>query len=290
MRPRTLPLALSSIGMGIFLAAAAGLANAPVAIFCILTTIFLQILSNLANDYGDSKHGADSTERRGPQRSVQMGLITAAEMKRAMYICAGLAMVSGVILVYLAFGLQQGALFLLFIGLGAAAVWAAVAYTATDRPYGYAGLGDLFVLIFFGWVGTMGTYFAQTQQWDWGVMLPATAVGLFAVGVLNVNNTRDIESDKQAGKNSIPVRIGLANARRYQWALLIVGFLCAVLYVVLNYSSPWQFLFLIVAPLLYRNGAAVASLPSEKMDPLLKQLSLTTLLFIIVFGIGQLFA
>ncbi len=290
MRPRTLPLALSSIGMGIFLAAAAGLADWPVAIFCILTTIFLQILSNLANDYGDSKHGADSITRRGPQRSVQMGLITAAEMKRAMFICASLAMVSGVILVYLAFGIQQGLLFLLFIALGAAAVWAAVAYTATSNPYGYVGLGDLFVLIFFGWVGTMGTYFAQTQQWDWDVLLPATAVGLFAVGVLNVNNTRDIDSDKQAGKNSIPVRIGLANARKYQWVLLVTGFLCAVLYVVLNYTSPWQFLFIVVTPLLYKNGAAVASLPSEKMDPLLKQLSLTTLLFIITFGIGQLLA
>lgn len=290
MRPRTLPLALASIGMGTFLAAAHGHLNWPAALLCALTTVFLQILSNLANDYGDTIHGADSTSRKGPQRAVQAGLITQEAMRRALLVCGLLAATSGLALLYVAFGFQQMILFLIFIGLGAAALWAAVAYTATSNPYGYAGLGDLFVLIFFGWVGTLGSYFVQAKTMDWKLLLPATAVGLFSVAVLNINNTRDIESDRLAGKNSIPVRIGLEQARRYHWLLLSGGILCALAYVLLDYRSPWQFLFLVSVPLLLRNGLAVSRLPSHQMDPLLKQLSLTTLLFIITFGVGQLLA
>lgn len=289
-RPRTLPLALASIGMGIFLAFAHGRGNWLVAVLCIVTTIFLQVLSNLANDYGDSVHGADSDSRQGPQRAVQMGLISAGEMRRAMAVCALLAVVSGLVLVYVAFGLQQGALLLLFVGLGGAAVWAAVAYTATSNPYGYVGLGDFFVLLFFGWVGTLGSYFAQTNVWDGLVFWPATAVGLFAVGVLNINNIRDIESDRAAGKQSLPVRMGRVRAQRYHWFLLMGGLVCALVYVGLAYRSPWQFLFVLVVPLLWRNGTAVSRLPSAQLDPLLKQLSLTTLLFIVTFGVGQLLA
>lgn len=287
-RPRTLPLALASIGMGSFLATADVGFNAPVAFFCVLTTIFLQILSNFANDYGDSKHGADSAERQGPQRAVQSGVITAGEMKQGMAICAGLAMFSGVALLYLAFGLQQMVFFLLFIGLGAAALWAAVAYTATDNPYGYVGLGDLFVLLFFGWVGTIGSYFVQTQTFNAWLFLPATAVGLLAVGVLNVNNTRDIESDRLAGKRSIPVRLGLERARLYHWLLLVGAMGCALAYVFAHFRTPWQLTFVVVFPFLVKNGYELGKRPPNQLDPLLKQLSLTTLLFILTFGLGQL--
>jgi 1,4-dihydroxy-2-naphthoate polyprenyltransferase len=286
-RPRTLPLALASIGMGSFLAASHGRFNLPVALLCALTTIFLQILSNLANDYGDTKHGADSATRQGPRRVVQMGLISAAEMKRGMAVTAGLAMLSGVVLVVVAFGWAQVLLLGLFLGLGGAAVWAAVAYTATSKPYGYIGLGDLFVLLFFGWVGTLGSYFVQAQTLPVDLWLPATAVGLLAVGVLNINNMRDIESDQQAGKNSIPVRLGLTAARRYHLALLGGSMACATLYVLLNLHAWWQWAFVLAVPLLWRNGAAVWRLPSSQMDPLLKQLALTTLLFVLTFGLGQ---
>lgn len=287
-RPRTLPLALAGIGMGAFLAAAHGNFSAIVTVLCALTAIFLQVLSNLANDYGDSIHGADSAERTGPQRAVQSGRISRRAMVRAVIITALLAAISGISLVWVALGVDKLPLVLLFAVLGGAAIWAAVNYTAGNRPYGYVGLGDLFVLIFFGWVGVMGTYFLQTTRLDPTIFLPATSCGLFAVAVLNINNIRDIESDRRAGKRSIPTRIGRDNAVRYHWALLAGGFLCALLYVLLTYQSPWQFLFLLSLPLLIRNGVAVARTPSAQLDPYLKQMSLTSLFFVLTFGIGQL--
>ncbi len=288
MRPRTLPLAIACIVMGAFLAAANGSFRWSVTVLSVLTAVFLQILSNLANDYGDSVHGADHVERSGPKRAVQTGLISAGMMKRAMILFALLSAVTGIGLLWVAFGARALVWLLVFVVLGGAAIWAAINYTAGSNPYGYAGLGDMFVLIFFGWVGVMGTYFLQAQSLNWIMMLPATSCGLLAVAVLNINNIRDIESDKKAGKNSIPVRIGPEKARNYHWALLIGAFLLAVLYVVLNFHSLWQFLFVLVGPLLVRNGTAVSRTTEPmKINPLLKQMSLITLAFILVFGIGQ---
>ena len=288
-RPRTLPLALASIGMGAFLAAAHGFFSPLIVLFCALTTIGLQILSNLANDYGDTIHGADSDQRAGPQRVTQRGLVTPAEMRRAMLICALLAMVSGLALLFISFTWQQIGLLLTFVVLGGAAVWAAVAYTATGNPYGYMGLGDLFVLLFFGWVGTLGTYYLQAKALPFDLLFPATSVGLLAVAVLNVNNMRDIDSDREAGKQSIPVRLGLEQARGYHAFLLAVSLLTAVSYTLLHLTSPWQWLFLLTLPLYWRFGRAATTRPSNRLDPLLKQTVLLTILFVLTFGIGQLF-
>ncbi|NHZ71702.1 MAG: 1,4-dihydroxy-2-naphthoate polyprenyltransferase [Aquificales bacterium] len=288
MRPRTLPLAIASSIMGGFLAVADDVFSWPVTLLCVLTAVFLQILSNLANDYGDSVHGADHVERAGPKRAVQTGLISASEMKRAMAVFALFSAVAGLTLVIVALGLAALPYVLLFVLLGGASIWAAISYTAGSNPYGYAGLGDIFVLIFFGWVGTMGTYFLQAQVWNWLVVLPATSVGLLSVAVLNVNNIRDIDSDRQAGKHSIPVRVGPHKARIYHWLLLGGAVLCAFLYVGLTYASPWQFLFLLSLPLLWRNGTAVwRTYDPLKLNPMLKQLSLSTLVFVFTFGIGQ---
>jgi 1,4-dihydroxy-2-naphthoate octaprenyltransferase len=288
-RPRTLPLALASIALGAFLAAADNVLNLPVVILAALTAIFLQILSNLANDYGDSVHGADHVERLGPARAVQSGQISARAMRLAIVLVALLAAVSGIALLWLAFGSQALLLLLLFTLLGAVAIGAAVTYTAGRKPYGYAGLGDIAVLIFFGWVGVLGTYFLQARQLEWTLFLPATSCGLLAVAVLNINNIRDMHSDKMAGKYSIPVRLGASRARRYHWALLAGAVLTAGLYVILNFSSAWQFLFLLAVPLLWRNGTNVAhTFDPRRLNPLLKQMSLTTLFFILTFGVGQL--
>jgi 1,4-dihydroxy-2-naphthoate octaprenyltransferase len=288
MRPRTLPLAVASSIMGGFLAQANGVFSWPVTLLCVLTAVFLQILSNLANDYGDSVHGADHIDRAGPKRAVQTGLITASDMKRAMGIFATLSAVSGLTLVIVALGLSALPYVLLFVLLGGAAIWAAISYTAGNNPYGYAGLGDIFVFIFFGWVGTMGTYFLQAFSWNWLVLLPATSVGLLSVAVLNVNNIRDIDSDRQAGKHSIPVRIGPQKARIYHWILLSGAVVCAFVYVGLTYTNPWQFLFVLSLPLLVRNGTAVwRTYDPLKLNPMLKQLSLSTLVFVFTFGIGQ---
>lgn len=288
MRLRTLPLALACILLGALLATAVGQFDPLVVALCVLTAVLLQILSNFANDYGDSQHGADHGQRQGPVRAVQSGLVTPAAMKQAMALFAALSAISGLTLVIVAFGSQALPLVLLFLLLGGGAIWAAVSYTAGKNPYGYAGLGDLFVLLFFGWVGVLGTYYLQTEQLSWSLFLPATSAGLLAVAVLNVNNIRDIESDKQAGKQSIPVRLGPERARIYHWCLLSMAVALAGIYATLFYNSPWQFLFVLAIPLLFRNGTAVSRTTDPRLlNPLLKQMVIAALLFDFLFGIGQ---
>jgi 1,4-dihydroxy-2-naphthoate octaprenyltransferase len=288
MRPRTLPLATASIIMGSALAASRPPFSWSVTLLAITTAILLQILSNLANDYGDSQHGADSTVREGPQRAVQTGAISSKGMLLAMLITALLSTVSGLALLWVAFGQQAGQYFFVFVILGATAILAALGYTAGIRPYGYAGLGDLAVLIFFGWVAVMGSYFLNTKRLDWDILLPATSCGLLAVAVLNINNIRDRNSDKLAGKNTIPVRLGLQAARLYHWTLLIGAIILALAYVLQFQYSPWQFLFVITIPLLIRNGISVSRTDSPKLlNPMLKQLSISTLFFVLFFSIGQ---
>ncbi|GAA0893418.1 1,4-dihydroxy-2-naphthoate polyprenyltransferase [Fulvivirga kasyanovii] len=287
-RLRTLPLALASIGMGSFLAAARDAFNWGIFGFCALTTILLQILSNLANDYGDTVNGADSSERKGPARMVQSGQITLGSMRKALLLFVVLSLASGIFLLYLSFGFQLEA-FLFFFVLGILAIFAALAYTAGRKPYGYMGLGDLSVLIFFGLIGVMGSFYLFTQQVDSYLILPALSCGLFSVAVLNVNNIRDIESDKKAGKYSIPVRIGRSKAIIYHWVLLIAGVSAALVFTYLQYSSWTQLLFLITVPLFIINGRAVkAKTEPHALDPYLKQMALSTLLFVLLFGAGNL--
>lgn len=289
MRPRTLPLAIASILMGTSLAAAHGSFNWLVAALCFITACLLQILSNLANDYGDSRHGADSASRLGPPRAVQSGLVTADQMLRAMALVAVLAMVSGLLLLWVAFLGAEISSALVFVVLGGAAVGAAITYTAGKLPYGYAGLGDLAVLVFFGWVGVLGSYYVQAIALAPLLILPATSCGFLAVAVLNVNNIRDLNSDRLAGKRSVPVRLGLEKARVYHWLLLTLPVILAVAYVLLSQGGLWEYLFLLTVPLLIRNGLAIGrtdDLPT--LNPWLKQMSLTALLFAVLFSVGQL--
>lgn len=286
-RLRTLPLSLACIGMAGFLAAAEGKFNGLLFTLCCLTTILLQILSNLANDYGDSINGADHAGRKGPQRAVQSGAITATQMRSAVVLFAFLSLACGLFLLWTAIGPNWKAL-TLFLGLGLLSIAAAIGYTVGKKPYGYIGLGDISVLLFFGLVGVMGSYYLFTQQVTWKEMLPALSCGLFSIAVLNVNNIRDIESDKAAGKYSIPVRLGKEKAVIYHWFLLVAGLLSSVVYTVLNYQSPWQFLFLATVPLLVRNGIAVGKNPSDQLDPFLKQMALSALIFVVLFGLGLL--
>jgi 1,4-dihydroxy-2-naphthoate octaprenyltransferase len=288
-RPRTLPLALASILMGGFLAASQHEFNGAVIGLAALTTVLLQVLSNLANDYGDSQNGADSVHREGPQRAVQSGAITAAQMKQGMVVFGAASLVVGLLLLWVALGSSGLWLFMGFLLLGLGAIWAAVNYTAGARPYGYAGLGDVSVFLFFGLVGVGGSYFLQTRELPYDVLLPAVSLGCFSAAVLNVNNIRDIRSDELAGKITVPVRLGPRGARLYHWLLLLLGLGAAVAYVALNYHSPWQWLFVGAAPLLVFNGVQVwRRQQSMQLDPLLKQMAMSTLLFVLLFGIGQL--
>jgi 1,4-dihydroxy-2-naphthoate octaprenyltransferase len=285
-RLRTLPLAVSCIAMGGFLASAAGAFQWNIFLLCVLTTIFLQILSNLANDYGDSIHGADSADRKGPTRAVQSGAVTKNQMRIAVIIFIVLSFTSGISLLLVSFGLQWRAI-VFFLGLGMLSIFAAIAYTVGKKPYGYAGLGDISVLIFFGFVGVMGSYYLFTKHVTLFEILPAFSCGLFSMAVLNINNIRDIDSDRKAGKFSIPVRIGREKAILYHWFLLLAGLLSAIVYTALTFTSAWQLLFLISLPLFLKNGQAVSHKPSHELDPYLKQMALSTLLFVMLFGMGM---
>jgi 1,4-dihydroxy-2-naphthoate polyprenyltransferase len=288
-RPRTLPLALSSILMGSLLAAANAQFSWLTFGLASLTTVLLQVLSNFANDYGDAVNGIDTDDRQVAKRAVQSGHISPQQMRRAMFVSGVLAFGSGIYLLYTTLRNAPLQTFWVFLGLGILCIVAAITYTVGKRPYGYVGLGDVSVLIFFGWVGVLGTYYLHTSTFDALLLLPATSCGLFAVGVLNINNIRDIETDRRNGKNSIPVRLGKQRAVFYHWILLGVGFLSSVVYVLLRPASGWEWLFVVALPLLLKiaTGVAQGKTPAE-IDPYLKRMALTTLLFVVAFGLGQL--
>ena len=284
-RPRAFPLAAACIGMGGVLAYNVGEMDLMVLGLAVLTAILLQLLSNLANDLGDFSKGADSDQRLGPARTVQLGLISPRTMKRAIWVVGVLSFISGVVLIIVANpGLE---VFLGFLALGLLAIWAAVQYTLGKRAYGYHGLGDFFVFVFFGWVGVLGTYFLQTQMGHWSLLLPASSCGFFAVAVLNINNVRDIPSDRAAGKNTLAVYLGPFGARVYHLILLIGGLGTAAIYTLWQPGGQWYFLGVLpfcgrIAYLLFRYR------DPKKIDPLLREMAFVSLLFVVLFGIGYL--
>lgn len=286
-RLRTLPLALSSIGMGSALAGYKGFFQWNIFLLAIVTTIFLQILSNLANDYGDSENGADHEGRLGPLRSVQKGAISKRQMQIAMAIFSLLSFCSGIGLLSVSIGLGN-VQFYTFVALGILCIAAAIKYTSGHNPYGYQGLGDISVFIFFGLVGVLGSYYLYAASLSWDLLLPAISCGAFATAVLNVNNMRDIESDKLVNKNTIPVKIGLQKAKYYHSALLLIGSFSAVVYHLLNYHSIIQFLFLISILLFAIIYRSMKHKSGAELDPFLKKTAANTLLFVILFSIGLL--
>ena len=282
LRLRTLPLALSTIFMGSIIAAAQQMYNPRVLLWAAITTLFLQILSNLSNDYGDAVSGADNEHRVGPQRMIQSGVITLKEMKGAMVVCVLLALVSGILLLLVAFdGITW--LQLLFFLLGIAAIGAAIRYTVGANPYGYRGLGDLYVFLFFGLLGVAGTWFLHTNQWQWSVLLPAATIGFFSAGVLNLNNIRDIESDRQSNKITLVVRMGRKAAAWYHFVLIVAGWL-SMLTFVLFFTSGWRLWPIFISlPFFVRNIYIVFnSAKARSLDSELRNLSLSTLLFVIL--------
>ena len=287
-RFRTLPLALSSILMGSFLAIHENSYRWSVIILAVITTTFLQILSNLSNDYGDAMKGTDNENRLGPVRTVQSGEISPKQMKIAMSLFVILTLISGIWLIVESFGddWAKAAAFLLF---GVIAIVASIKYTVGNKSYGYSGFGDLFVFIFFGLLAVIGTYFLNTLSFSWLILLPASTLGFLSTAVLNLNNMRDIENDLNSGKETIAVRIGYNSARKYQVFLIAASFLATFLYVLFTYNSYWEFLFLATLPLFVYNLIGVYKVKDHKqLDPYLKKTALSTLVFVIVFGIGLL--
>ena len=293
MRLRTLPLALANTITGSALAWAAGGFRWPVFVLTAITTLLLQILSNMANDYGDFKNGKDTAERIGPRRMVQSGKISPAAMLRGIVVVIVLAIISGTWLIIEGFShrtpliISNLSLISIFSFLGLAAITAAIKYTVGKNPYGYKAMGDVFVFVFFGLVGVIGTYFLHTFDFRWSLLLPASAIGFLSVGVLNLNNLRDFEADKKTGKRTLVVALGLPKARLYHTFLLFGAFVAVSVFTLIEFYSVWQWIFWAAFPLVYRNLKSVLTFKQHiQLYPELKRLSMASLLFALLFALG----
>ncbi len=291
-RPRTLPLALISIVVGSALAFRLGKLSPAVTILTLLAASLLQILSNMANDYGDAVKGSDTKERIGPRRVVQAGLVSPACMRKALVL---LGFVTALALAALfAVACDTLADVLVFIVLGGLAVLAAITYTVGKKAYGYLGLGDLAVLIFFGWGGVGASAYLQTKSVDFPLFLVSTGLGLLIVAVLNINNLRDLENDRRGGKKTLAVRLGPVWARRYHACLLAGAPLCLALYALPDWKIWPLWLFLLTLPLLYRQARFVLSHPQDAdlrpmLEPTVKAALFTGLLLALGLALSRLF-
>ena len=286
-RLRTLPLSLSGIIVGSFMAASYGVFDFKICLLALLTTVGFQVISNFANDYGDGVKGTDNEERVGPERALQSGAISPEAMLNAIKITGVITTLIALLLIYVAFGTEYIIYSIVFIILGVSSIAAAIKYTVGDHAYGYSGFGDLFVFLFFGLLSVCGTFFLYAKTLGFSIFLPAVTIGLLSVGVLNLNNMRDQASDAKAGKNTIVVKIGNEFARYYHFYLLGASFLFALLYTAINFKSVYQFLFILAYIPIFKHIMVVYSNKNPKeLDPELKKLALSTFLFAILFGIG----
>lgn len=287
-RLRTLPLSVSGIIIGTTIAVKQDVFNIVIFALALATTLGLQILSNFANDYGDGVKGTDNEDRVGPQRALQSGLITQKEMKQGIIITSIVTLFFAVLLIYVAFGKENLGYALFFFFLGVGAIAAAIKYTVGKTAYGYRGLGDVFVFIFFGLVAVYGSYFLYAHQWDWLVLLPAFSIGFLSMGVLNLNNMRDRISDQKAGKNTLVVKLGAKNAKNYHYLLILLAILFLVLFTVLTMESINDFLYIpAFIPLILHLKRVVENKNAMLLDPELKILALSTFATALLFGIGQ---
>jgi len=287
-RLRTLPLSVSGIIVGSFLAYAHGYSDWRIVVLALLTTVGFQILSNFANDYGDGVKGTDNSDRIGPARTLQSGLISRQQLKTTIIITSILTLLIALGLIFVSFGTKKPAYTLLFFFLGIASIAAALKYTIGNKAYGYSGLGDLFVLLFFGFLSVVGTYFLFAKQLDWTLFLPSFSVGLLSVSVLHLNNMRDRVSDIKSNKNTLAVKLGEVKSKKYYYYLIGFSFIFALFYVNFHYRSPWQFLFVIAYfPIVKQLIRVLKNKNAKNLDPELKILALSTFLFSLLFGLGQ---
>lgn len=285
-RLRTLPLSVAGIIMGSSIALAERDFNGTVFTLAMLTTLLLQILSNLANDYGDYIHGTDNINRVGPQRAVQSGVIKPREMKVAVILVSLLTLLTGTLLIGVAFNEMLSLRFFVFLILGLASIAAAIKYTVGKKNFGYLGFGDLMVFIFFGLVSVLGSYFLHTLTFNIWVLLPATTIGLLSSGVLNINNMRDIENDRLFNKKTIPVRLGSEKSKIYHLALLFMSALLIEVFLLFRGNNLAALSSLVPFVLLFVHGIAVIGNKEPRLlDPELKKLSLSTLFLALWCGI-----
>ncbi|WP_418262848.1 1,4-dihydroxy-2-naphthoate octaprenyltransferase [Flavobacterium faecale] len=298
-RLRTLPLSVSGIIVGSMYALAHPTADilTPTEVFnwrlfgfAILTTLFLQVLSNFANDYGDGVKGTDNDDRVGPKRTIQSGAISAPAMKRAIMITSFLTLVSAVLLIYYAFGKSNIFYSVFFLILGILAIVSAIRYTVGNTAYGYRGYGDAFVFVFFGLVSTLGVNFLYSKELDALLFLPAIAIGLLSVAVLNLNNMRDEESDKKSNKNTVVVKIGGEKAKKYHYFLIVSAMISVLLFAILEGFKFDQYIFLIAyIPLIKHLNTVAKNKNPKELDPELKKVALSTFLLAVLLSLCMIF-
>lgn len=287
LRPRTLFLAFATALCGSGIAYSTGKFSILVCILTLLTATILQLLSNMANDLGDYQHGTDTTgERVGPQRAVQSGAISPRQMKKAIAITIACAVITGLLLIYVAAQFMHLTTIALFLFLGFASIIAAIKYTAGKNPYGYKALGDIFSFVFFGLVSVVGTYFLHTHELDFQPWLPAVGMGLFTVAVLNVNNMRDMDNDRKSGKMTIAIKLGFKNAKLYHALLTIGGIVCFLLYNIFYTYYWYQYLYFIVFGLFLKILSDIIKTKENRLlDPYLKYTSLSSFILAVLFSV-----
>lgn len=283
-RLRTLPLSISGILVGAALASYYGNSNSLIFWLAIFTTIGFQVTSNFANDYGDGVKGTDNQDRIGPKRALQSGLLSKRALKHGIIISIIVDLCLVFVLLYVAFGSEELKWALLFLFLGMLSVWAAIKYTVGENAYGYYGLGDVFVFLFFGLLGVLGSMFLFIKTIYWASILPGITVGLLSVGVLNLNNLRDHISDKAAGKNTLVVKMGYARGKAYHFTILSLALVCLSTYIYIT-ATNWKHLLSLFAfvPIIMHAFKVIRTTNPALLDPELKKLALSTFLMALLF-------
>ena len=286
MRLRTLPLSTAGIVLGIMLACAGHRVAWYVIVLTILTTISLQILSNMSNELGDWLSGVDGNGREGPKYGIEGGGLTEDEMRSCIRIMVLACCILGLGMIRASFKTILCIESECLVALGAAAIWAAMHYTLGKHPYGYIGLGDIFVFIFFGLVPVAGGYYVCSHQLDLSTLLPGTAIGLFSMGVLNVNNMRDMKSD--AGTRvTVPLKLGEKRAKIYHTVLICGGWCLMLLHTIL-FTKGWQpYLYILTIPLYIKHLNGVWKRSGRELDPMLPLLVISTFIFALLAGTGH---
>ena len=286
MRLRTLPLSLAGVLLGGLLAVADYNVRPIVLVLVCLTTVCLQILSNLSNELGDVLSGTDTAEREGPAYGLNSGALTIREMKTSIGVFVALCCAAGAAMVWVSFGTLWCMESLILLLLGAAAIVAAMRYTLGRNPYGYRAKGDFYVFIFFGLVSVLGSYFvcAHTIH-SWLLLLPASAIGFFSMGVLNTNNIRDMETDAP-NRVTVAIKLGLNGARIYQTVLIIAGLASMAAYTALRLPDWRHWLWVITLPLYIVHLRGVWTNTGRALDKYLPMLVITSCALGILAGAG----
>jgi 1,4-dihydroxy-2-naphthoate octaprenyltransferase len=286
-RLRTLPLSVSGILVGTAMANHLGHSNNIVFILALLTTIGFQITSNFANDYGDGVKGTDNDDRIGPARALQSGILSRKQLKKGIIYSIVINLILVLLLLFVAFGTDNLGYIIVFVLLGAASIWAAVRYTVGEGAYGYKGLGDVFVFIFFGLLAVLGSMFIFSRYLEYTSVFPAITIGLLSTAVLNLNNLRDYHSDKKANKNTLIVKLGLAKGKVYHYFLLIASFISLLSYLITEFNSWGNALCLLAyLPISVHFKTVYTIKEAALFDPELKKLALSTFLLALLFYIG----